>query len=202
MTVDPTPLLSYWFGPGGAPPTLAEFRERTKFWFFKDPTNDRRIRELFAADVERASVGELTVLEATPRGRLALVLLLDQFPRNLYRGSARAFATDGEALRIVLEGLEGAVDRELAVPERFMFYMPLMHAEDRAMQERSVGLFRRLREEAPPELDEELANAVKFAERHREIIERFGRYPHRNAVVGRVSTPEEEAFLLEPGSSF
>lgn len=200
--MDPTPILSYWFGPGGALPTLGEFRARTKSWFFRDDANDTRIRELFAADVERASRGELSQLEATPRGRLALVLLLDQFPRNLNRGSARAFATDGEALRIVLEGLEGGVDRELAVTERFMFYMPLMHAEDRAVQERSVDAFRRLRAEAPPELDEEFANAVKFAERHRAVIDRFGRYPHRNAVVGRVSTPEEEAFLLEPGSSF
>ena len=202
MTMDCSPLLSFWFGPRAAAPTLAEFEARTKFWFFKNVATDGQIRDQFAADVERASRGEHSALEATAQGRVALVLLLDQFPRNLYRGSARAFATDGEALRVVLEGLEKGVDRELAVPERFMFYMPLMHAEDRAIQERCVGLFRRLRAEAPPELDSELGNAVKFADRHREIIERFGRYPHRNAVLGRASTPEEEAFLLEPGSSF
>lgn len=195
-------VLTFWFGEIGGPRTLVELKERTKFWFFRSETTDAEIRDRFGRDVERAARAELAELEATARGCLALVLLLDQFPRNLYRQSARAFAADSHALGIVLRSLDRGTDGELTAPERMMFYMPLMHSEELAIQKRSVDLFRRLHAESPPELAEELAGALKFAERHREIVERFGRYPHRNAALGRISTERELAFLSEPNSSF
>ena len=195
-------LLTHWFGRIGGPTTLAELKDRTKTWFFRNDAFDADLRERFGADAERAANGELQHLAATPRGRLVLVLLLDQLPRNIHRGTPRSFATDGAALAIVVEGLERAADRELTPPERLMFYMPLMHSEDRAVLRRCVERYRSLLEEGGPELAEELAGALRFAERHCEIVERFGRYPHRNKVLGRDSTAEEIAFLQEPNSSF
>jgi uncharacterized protein (DUF924 family) len=193
-------LLRYWFGE--EPWTLERFAKRTQLWFRPNPDVDREVRERFGVMVEGARAGEYAGWAETPRGRLALILLLDQFPRNIFRKQSEAFASDAKALVIAEEGIRSGADLALDAPERLVFYLPLMHSEDKAIQDVSVGRYRALRDDAPVELRPELTNALAFAERHHEIITRFGRYPHRNAVVGRESTPEEVAFLEEPNSSF
>jgi uncharacterized protein (DUF924 family) len=156
----------------------------------------------FGALVERAARGELASWADGPRRRLSLILLLDQFPRNMFRGTARAFATDAQALALTLSGMQSAADAALEVVERIFFYMPLQHAESREVQEESVAAYRRLLAEAPPELHEHFASTLRSAENHRGIIERFGRFPYRNQVLGRSSTPEERDWLSAGGSRF
>jgi len=195
-------ILSYWFGAGGEPITLTSFKERTKLWFFKNTDTDDYIRAHYDLDVERAARGELDAWADSPRGRLALVLLLDQFPRNLHRGSALAFRTDPQARAWVIDAVDRGVDARLSADERFVFYLPLMHSEEFALQKRCVDLYARLSGDAPLELKPEFESAHAFAIRHREVIERFGRFPHRNVALGRASSEEEIAFLKEPNSSF
>ncbi|ALC17789.1 hypothetical protein DSOUD_3063 [Desulfuromonas soudanensis] len=193
-------ILRFWFGPrpaNGAPPT-----ERMRFWFGGDAETDQLIRHRFANDLPRAMAGEYRHWRETPRGTLALILLLDQFPRNIHRQTPAAYGCDGCALEIALEGLARGQDRGLAVVERAFFYLPLEHSEDAALQRRSVALFTRLLEEAPPDLKKMCEGFLDYAVRHAEIIERFGRFPHRNAVLGRTSSVEEAEFLRQPGSSF
>jgi uncharacterized protein (DUF924 family) len=189
----PEEILSFWLGDGSRP------RDE---WFRRTDAFDDGIRARFAGVVERAAKGELDAWRAHPRGRLALVILLDQFSRNIFRGTARSFAQDATALALALEGIAAGEDRGLSPLERSFLYMPLMHAEDRAMQERACAEFARLAAEAPPPLAGYLSVAAKFATAHRDIVERFGRFPHRNAVLGRCSTAEEAQFLREPGSAF
>jgi uncharacterized protein (DUF924 family) len=194
-------ILSYWFGEEPVE-TTAAFKARARFWFAPDLAVDEHIRSTFMADVERAERGELALWTASARSRLALLILLDQFPRNAFRGTARAFVNDPAALKIATEGIDGGHAESLALAERFVFGLPLMHAEDRAVQTRSCAYYEHLLAIAPPELAPELREGHSFALRHRAIVERFGRYPHRNTALGRSSTPEEIAFLKEPGSSF
>lgn len=193
-------ILDFWFGPpqpdGFA---LDSFVQR---WFTGDNALNEEIRKRFARLVDQALSGQLDQWAATPRGRLALLVLLDQFTRNLNRHKAAAFAGDELAQRLVLEGLELGHDRELRPDERVIFYLPLEHGESPEWQTRSVQQFRLLSEEAPPEQRARFDTFLDYAERHARIIERFGRYPHRNAALGRESTPEETAFLNEPDSSF
>lgn len=161
-------------------------------WFAKDSVLDARIAERFGSLLERASVCELFEWRQSPRGRLAEILVLDQFSRNIHRDSGRAFAQDPLALALAQEAVALGADRDLPAVERGFLYMPYMHSESAAIHREALKLF------AQPGLEESL----KFEKRHWAIIERFGRYPHRNRALGRVSTPEEEAFLAEPGSSF
>ncbi len=176
-------------------------------WFVRDPQLDATIRERFGALHEHAADGHLHDWPATPRGALALVVVLDQFSRNLHRDSPRAFARDGRALATTRAALAAGHDRALAWLERYMLLMPFMHAEDVAVQRESVAAFDALHGEAaasgaaPGELDT-LARAADYARRHAAIVERFGRFPHRNATLGRPSSEEELAFLEQPGSSF
>jgi uncharacterized protein (DUF924 family) len=163
---------------------------------------DDHIRVRFGALVERAARGELASWADGPRRRLSLILLLDQFPRNMFRGTARAFATDAQALALTLSGMQSAADAALETVERIFFYMPLQHAESREVQEESVAAYRRLLTEAPPELQQHFESALRSAENHHSIIERFARFPYRNQVLGRVSTPEERDWLREGGNSF
>lgn len=185
---DARDLLRFWFGP--EPVSRAE-------WFRKDPAFDEAIRQRFGATLERALAGELDGWAATPEGTLALLVLLDQFPRNLFRGQARAFAGDARALALAREAVARGDDRSLHPVQRPFVYLPFEHAEDRAAQDESIRLFTALAAESPAHAD-----TLHWAHRHREVILRFGRYPHRNAALGRASTPEELAFLAEPGSSF
>jgi uncharacterized protein (DUF924 family) len=190
-------VLAFWFGPPGAPPL-----GRSERWFSADPAFDATVRERFGELAERAARGELEAWRESPLGALALVIALDQFPRNIHRGSARAFAADAAARDVALDAEARGFDRALSPVERWFLYLPLMHAEDRALQERSVAHFEALAAGAEPELAAALEEAADFARRHRDVIARFGRFPHRNAALGRASSREEVAFLAEPGSRF
>ena len=192
----PEDVLEFWFGAldaSGKPPA-----ERSARWWRKDPAFDEVVVRTFGGDIERAARGELDDWKQSPRGRLALVILLDQFSRNAYRDTPKAFSNDARAFSIVQEGIELGHDRQLRDVERSFFYMPFMHTEDRAVQERGVEVFVRANEERAGAFEE----GVKFAMLHRDIVQRFGRFPHRNAILGRESTPEELEFLKQPGSSF
>jgi uncharacterized protein (DUF924 family) len=193
-------LLEFWFGHEPLEGDALARRMRT--WFAADPAFDAELRARFAPLVRDAAEARLDAWAAQPRRRLALILLLDQLPRNLHRGEARAFATDARALAWTLSGIEAGLDRSLAPLERAFFYMPMQHAEDLAVQERSVAAFRALAREAPPALRSTLADSAAYAERHRDLVARFGRFPHRNRVLGRASTVDEERFLAEGGERF
>ena len=163
-----------------------------KQWFAKDPGLDAEISIRFKAILERAQQSELWRWRITPEGRLAEVIVLDQFSRNIYRNDPRAFASDPLALALAQEAIAVGDDRQLPTERRRFLYMPFMHSESAAIHEAAVSLFDQ------PGLEDNL----RFELAHKDIIDRFGRYPHRNAVLGRESTPEELAFLQEPGSSF
>jgi uncharacterized protein (DUF924 family) len=200
MTTDIQSLLDFWFGDilTGAPLTA----EKSRLWFGKSESVDREMAARFSGLVERAGKGLLDSWAKTSEGLLALLVLLDQFPRNIYRGQPRAFAFDPLALKLALRVVDSGLDHQLPVLARAFVYLPLEHSESLAMQDRAVELFTRLLQEAPDQHRTACASYLDYAERHRDVIVRFGRYPHRNAILGRVSTAAEAAFLLQPGSSF
>lgn len=181
MTPSADEILDFWFGPEG--------RAR---WFDPDPAFDAACGRRFGPSVEAAASGRLQAWAMDPRGCLALCLLLDQLPRNVWRGTPKAFAYDAHARRVAGHAVAAGLDRTLRPEERLFVYLPFEHSESLADQERSVALMGELGD--PGWLD--------YAMRHRDIIARFGRFPHRNAILGRESTPEELAFLRQPGSSF
>ena len=192
-------VRDFWFGK--LPLTAQALGQRLELWFPGDERTDvarnwdDAIRARFGTLVERASRGELASWADSPRRCMSLILLLDQFPRNVYRGTARAFASDEQALAVTLSGMESAADAALDIVERLFFYMPLQHSEVREIQDESVAGYRRLVAEAPQELRSAFEDVFKYAEQHRSVIERFGRFPHRNRVLQRVSTPEEVVWL-------
>ena len=187
----PEDVLDFWFC------------ERVqKLCFERDDAFDAEIRTKFGDAVEKARAGGFEDWRATPEGALALLILLDQMPRNIYRGSPQAFASDAKALGIAAQMIEAGFDRGLTFTQKRFTYLPFEHSEDRAVQKRSLALFGALAVECAPKDDAMGAAQLLYAARHAEIVFRFGRYPHRNACLGRVSTPAEEAFLKEPNSSF
>lgn len=194
-------LLDYWFDFDASDP--AELKARMQRWFASTPEQDREVCERFGALATAAADGELDALAARPRGRLALILLLDQLPRNLHRGTAAAFAQDDKALALCVEGMRrGQLDR-LAPLEAGFFCMPLQHAEAADIQKLSVASFRALAAgKAPEPVAAALGNFADYAATHQEIIERFGRFPHRNGALGRESTATEIEFLAGGGPSF
>jgi len=177
---DADAVLDFWFGAPGS----AEHGSARKVWFVKDEAFDAVVRERFGALIERALRGELEPWGAAARSALAQILLLDQFTRNAFRATVRAFAGERQ-------------DEALPAFMRGFVYLPFEHAEGLAMQDESARLFGRLAAEAPDQ-----QSMLDYAHRHRAVIERFGRFPHRNAALGRQSTAEEAAFLLQPGSGF
>ncbi len=194
-------VREYWFG--AEPLTAQALADRMEFWFGAESEDrDAEIRTRFGGLLERAAAGQLAGWGDGPRRRLSLVLLLDQFPRNMFRGTARAFEYDAQALALTLSGMQSAADGALDFAERLFFYMPLQHAESEDAQDESVAAFRRLLGEVPPELTEIFADALRYAEEHRTVIERFGRFPHRNAVLGRASTRDETEWLAAGGTTF
>jgi uncharacterized protein (DUF924 family) len=198
-------VRDFWFGTG--PSSADALNRRILFWYADESAalrqrRDEHIRARFGQLLERAAKGELASWADGPRRRLSLIILLDQFPRSIFRGSARAFACDGQALALALSGMQSGADAALKVVERIFFYMPLQHAESREVQEESVAAYRRLLAEAPAELHDHFAGALRSAENHRTIIERFGRFPHRNRTLGRESTREELEWLGTGGASF
>jgi uncharacterized protein (DUF924 family) len=195
-------ILDFWFGDlknGEVPP-----QKLSRMWWAKNRDIDEYIRKNFENDLLSAVKGELGDWESTPRGTLALIILLDQFSRNMYRDTPRAFSQDTLALRLAVKGIEKSFDSGLHPVMRVFFYMPFMHSESKDMQERSMALFGALEKDftSPRELAEMLSENMEYAERHRVIIERFGRFPHRNKILGRESTAAETEFLKKPGSSF
>lgn len=189
-------VLAFWFGgDSGEPgdPGDGAFRDA---WFEKDPAFDSEVADRFGGLYEEAAGGDLDGWKEDARGCLALVILLDQFPRNMFRGDPRAHATDAAALDAARYAVDRALDRELPAFGRMFLYMPFMHSEDAADQRRSVDLFDRLaREPGAPDVS-------GYAVGHKEIVDRFGRFPHRNAVLGRETAPEEAEFLGQPRSSY
>jgi uncharacterized protein (DUF924 family) len=203
MAVEEPPIideiLSFWFGDLSGPTGVDASKSR--LWWQGHPDDDREIRERFADWVDRARAGELSDWETTPRGCLALVILLDQFTRVLGRGTAQAFAGDAQALSICQRARRRGLDVQLSPVERSFLCMPLMHAEDREVAEQSVAAF----EAISREIAEEGSGGPDFrshAVQHADIVRRFGRYPHRNELLGRESTDEEHAFLQGGGPTF
>jgi uncharacterized protein (DUF924 family) len=188
-------VLDFWFLPPDHP-QHGRFRRE---WFRKDDDFDAAIRSRFGTLVETALSGGLTEWEATAEGALARILLLDQFTRNIFRDTPRAFAGDAEALALAERLVGSGRDKNLPPLLRWFVFMPFEHSESLLEQERSVALFAALRREAQ---DEAFDAAYDYALRHRAVIERFGRFPHRNAVLGRESTPEEIAAMQQPGFLF
>ena len=196
----PETILDFWFG--SVPDDAAAAKEQSDLWWSRNKAMDDEIRRRFEIYVIMAVSEQLKDWLTSPRGQLALIILTDQFPRNIYRETARAFSYDEKALTWCIEGLEQKVDRELRLIERVFFYLPLEHAEDLVHQDLSVKCFSELVPTVPPEKRCIFEEYLDFAGRHRDIIARFGRFPHRNKILGWESTPEEIAFLAEPGSSF
>jgi uncharacterized protein (DUF924 family) len=188
LSPDAQAVLDVWFGDRDVA------RDE---WFRKDPAFDASIRARFGAVLRAALAGELHDWPATPRGALAHIVVLDQFTRNAFRDTPRAFAGDALALQSARALVAAGTDRSLTPLQRWFVYLPFEHAEDLALQAESMRLFDALAAEHPA-----LADAREWAHRHQVVVQRFGRFPHRNAILGRASTPDEEAFLREPGSRF
>ena len=196
---DPIELLDEWFADSRD--DVARIEGRMAWWFGQDADRDRRLAQRHAQDVEAAASGVWGGLDAEAGGRLALILLLDQLPRNIHRGTPRAFASDTLALDLCLHGHDLGMDSSLTAIERVFFWMPLQHVEDLELQDLGVRLYDSL-------VDEDPANAdlwrgfARYSRLHNQIIAKFGRFPHRNAVLDRESTPEEAAWLAENGTRF
>ncbi len=193
-------ILTYWFGNGTSAREIQE--ERGKLWFGKSDDVDREISNRFEKVAEAVYEGKLDHWRESPAGLLASILCCDQFPRNMYRGSARAFARDDVALGMADQMVATGMHLELTPIQRLFAYLPFEHSEELAMQERSMELFGALAESVDDDERDLFDDFVDYARRHHEIIARFGRFPHRNAILDRVSTEEEKAFLDQPGSSF
>jgi len=190
MSVSPLAreILDFWFGE---PPPA----ERVE-WFRKTPSFDATIRESFGSTIAAACAGAFGEWSHDPHGALARVIVLDQFTRNVYRGTPGAFSGDARALATSEGAIADGFDQRLGPYERWFLYMPFVHSEDRAIQERAIALFTALAAETGVDAP------LPWTKRHADVIRHFGRFPHRNAILGRVSTPEEVAFLATPGSTF
>jgi uncharacterized protein (DUF924 family) len=181
-------VLSFWFGAPSSP----DFGQSRSFWFQSTPEIDLEIKKMFEASYHAAIKGELNELSRTPEGCLALVLMYDQFPRNMYRNTPQAFATDSKALEVANSAIDKGFDKDLPMIQRKFLYMPFMHSERLEDQNRCIELLTELGE----------PQGIDYAIRHRDILARFGRFPHRNGILGRESTAEEIEFLQQPNSSF
>jgi uncharacterized protein (DUF924 family) len=193
-------VLDFWFGEvnelGCSSP------EHRKRWWTKSDAFDEAIKSHFVNDYEAVVAGDRDTWRNTPRGTLAYIIVLDQFSRNMFRGTPEMFTADELAREACCEGLDEGFDAELAFDERVFFYLPLEHSEVVADHQRCIELFTDLVDCAPEPLEADAKNYLDFAQHHKTIVERFGRYPHRNETVGRATTLEEAEFLKEPGSSF
>jgi uncharacterized protein (DUF924 family) len=190
--VDPQEVLSYWFPEDLADADLETLGRHGERWMAGGPDVDREITERFGELLERARSGALDHCADTPRGRLALIIVLDQFSRNVYRGSSLSYSQDERTLELALEGIEVGMDRELGASERMFFWLPLGHSEDLALHERSVLHAEEEAANAPPSLKPMYEFGISQAKAARHVIARFGRHPHRNEILGRTSTPEAD----------
>ncbi len=185
-------ILDFWFGK----PDEADYGKPRKVWFTKNPEFDQEVRSRFLINYQQAAAGHLDDWKASPLGCLALIILLDQFPRNMFRGQPQTFATDPQALAYAQHTVAQGFDKELLPIQRGFVYLPFEHSENLAYQHQAIELFSTLKDYP------ECASGVDYAHRHFKVIERFGRFPHRNEILGRETTPEEAEFLKQPGSSF
>jgi len=193
-------ILNFWFGELADESVFPE--EKAKMWFQEGEKADEFIQTQFGRDLNLAIQGKLDGWQETPRGLLALVIVLDQFSRNIYRDKSESFTQDKTSQALTISGIEEGKDQLLKPIERLFLYMPFMHAESRELQKKSIELFTKLADSAPPAIEIPLRNSLDFAERHAKIINRFGRYPYRNEVLERASTPEEIEFLKTPDTWF
>jgi len=198
--VTPQDVLEYWFG--AAPDDPATAGAKAGLWWGHSEATDAELRERFGAVHDDASAGRLDGWAATPEGRVALVVVLDQLSRNLHRGTARAFAQDSAARSLAVPAVEQGEDRTRPFFHRVFLYLPFEHGERIADQERCCRLFERLNAECPEPLRGAAKAYLQYARQHRDIVARFGRFPHRNAILGRPSSAEELRFLEQPGSAF
>ncbi|MEG0006897.1 MAG: DUF924 family protein [Aeromonas sp.] len=195
------PLLDFWFGDDADDTTRA--KRQSPLWWGKSDETDALLESRFGELAEAAASGALDGWAEVPVGRLALILLLDQLPRNIHRGTPGAFAQDAKARELCLKGLMLGADKALSPLGRVFFYLPLEHAESGEQQARSVALFEALAtEQAGTPAQATFEGFADFARRHQVIVDRFGRFPHRNAILGRADQGEESAFLQQPGSGF
>lgn len=189
-------LLQFWFLPDG------EKKEVMKLWFSASDSLDLEIKERFGASLRQAEQKGLDDWRQTLEGKVALIILLDQFSRNIYRGSGQAFANDTQACSLAKELIQAGLDKELDPYWRVFVYLPFEHSESLADQEQAIELFQKLAQDVTAVHMTTFKNFLDFAQKHYDVIKRFGRFPHRNQRLGRTSTPEEELFLNQPGSSF
>ncbi len=201
MTPSAEDIVGFWFGePPADQPAVDALLKR---WFGSSAQLDAQIRDRFLPTMAAAASSRLVAWRDTPRGRLALILLLDQFPRNVFRSTAAAFAQDAKALDLTTSGIAIGMDRHLGPLQRLFFYMPMQHSEAIAVQDRSVALFETLAEsDAPKFLTGALRSSAEHARQHRDIIAAYGRFPHRNALLGRDSTEAEKRYLEQGGATF
>jgi len=193
-------ILSFWFKEHAL--TAPQIDQRMEIWFSEDPVFDHEIKKDFDVEITKASNGELEHWGHDPLGRLALIILIDQFRRNIYRGTAKAFSKDQLALKLCVQGAMEKKDRGLAPIQKVFFYMPLQHAESRKVQAKSVELFNRLAASVSPTQRETFLTIAHFAELHKDIIDQFGRFPHRNKLLNRQNTPEEDEYLAGESPDF
>jgi uncharacterized protein (DUF924 family) len=193
-------ILSFWFKEQEL--TAPQIDRRMDTWFGEDPLFDHEIEERFAGDVDRACSGQLDHWAEEPRGRLALIILIDQFRRNIFRSTKKAYSKDRLALKLCVEGAMSKKDKGLSPIQKVFFYMPLQHAESAKVQAKSVELFSRLAEAVSPTYEETFLTIAQFAELHKDIIDQFGRFPHRNKLLGRENTPEEDEYLAGDSPDF
>lgn len=187
-----TEILEFWFGREGE----ASYGRSRKEWFSKNPEFDQEMRDRFLYTYQRAANGELDSWKSSANSCLALIILLDQFPRNMFRGQPEAFATDSKALETAQYGISQSYDKEMLPVQRWFFYLPFEHSENLGHQQQAVDLFSTLSD------DSDSQSPIEYAHKHLAVIQRFGRFPHRNSILKRESTSEEIEFLKQPGSSF
>ena len=193
-------ILSFWFKEQEL--SAPQIDRRMDIWFGEDAVFDQEVEEQFGDDVARACKGELDHWAVEPHGRLALIILIDQFRRNIYRNTAEAFSRDKLALKLCVEGAMEKKDMSLTPIQRVFFYMPLQHAESVKVQAKAVELYNRLAESVSPTYKETFLTVAQFAELHKDIIDQFGRFPHRNKLLGRENTSEEDAYLASDNPDF
>lgn len=193
-------ILSFWFKEQAL--SAPQIDRRMEIWFSEDPIFDHEIEKEFADEVVKACNGELDHWASKPDGRLALIILIDQFRRNIHRNAAKAFSKDKLALKLCVQGAMEKQDKSLMPIQKVFFYMPLQHAESRKVQAKSVEIYRRLAETVSATDRETFMTVVQFAELHKDIIDQFGRFPHRNKLLNRENTPEEDGYLAGDSPTF
>jgi len=197
MNIPPNDVIQFWFSTDPKNPLQNQMS-----WWKKDSAFDKDIKQRFGATLTQAVNGELDHWLDTPEGTLAFIILLDQFSRNIYRNTPKAWAQDSLALTTARDAIKHGFDKKLSITERMFFYMPLMHSENLSTQDESIAQFTQLANDGDASIKEAIDGNLSYAHAHRDIIAKFGRYPHRNKILRRESTKEEIEFLKQPNSSF